>query len=227
MRVVYDTVARRARLQLPMMANGLVMRASTNGAPPSAQSPVLRDGALLHPTHLTRLQAFWGTSPVREERRVDVVRHGAVGARVHSIPTVDARYPGTGAYSLTDGLRGSTEHGDGLWQGWWTAGVTLDMTLPQPIEGATLDAQFLQNVRSWILFPGEVAVSWSADSTVWTPPTVLTHDVPTTREGALTRSFTAQSPRGMRARYVPRCGAWWHAAGRASWRWWSVVDLYR
>jgi hexosaminidase len=202
MRIVSDSISGRARLQLPVMADGLVMRASTNGAPPSAQSPMVRNGALLRPMGLTRLQAFWRTSPVREERRVEGVQHRAVGASVRSAPAADARYPGTGSRSLTDGLIGSIDHADGIWQGWQTPEVSWELALPQPVRGATLDARFLQNVRSWILLPREVTVSWSADGSTWSPPIVLTHQVPLTREGAFTRSFTAQAPSDLDARYL-------------------------
>ena len=76
------------------------------------------------------------------------------------------------------------------------------MTLAQPVRAATLDARFLQNVRSWILLPREVTVSWSADGSTWSPPIVITHQVPLTREGAFTRSFTAQAPIELAARYL-------------------------
>ena len=202
MRITYDTVSGRAQLRLPLLADGLVMRASTNGSPPSARSPVVRDGALLRPTGLTRLQAFLGSSPVREERRVQGVQHRAVGATVRSVPAADARYPGTGGRSLTDGLLGSTEHADGLWQGWEKPEVSFEVALPKPVRGATLDARFLQNVPSWILLPREVTVSWSADGSTWSEPVVLTHQVPVTREGAFTRAFAARAPSGMEARHL-------------------------
>ena len=202
MRLEYDTLSGRGQLRLPVMADGLVMRASTNGAPPSALSPVMRDGAMLRPTGITRLQAFWGTSPVREERRVEGVRHGAVGASVRSVPSADARYPGTGSRSLTDGLLGSIDHADGVWQGWSTPEVSFEVALPQPVRGATLDARFLQNVRSWILLPREVTVSWSADGSTWSPPIVIPHAVPPTREGAFVQSFATRAPIDLDARFL-------------------------
>lgn len=60
----------------------------------------------------------------------------------------------------------------------------------------------LQNVRTRILLPREVTVSWSADGSTWSTSMVLTHQVPSTREGAFTRSFTAQAPVDLDARYL-------------------------
>jgi hexosaminidase len=130
------------------------------------------------------------------------VRHLAVGASVRSVPMADARYPGTGSRSLTDGLLGSSDHADGIWQGWSTAEVAFDVALTQPVRDGTLDVRFLQNVRSWILLPRELLVSWSADGRTWSAPTVLTHRTPVTREGAFEQSFIARAPTGLDARHL-------------------------
>lgn len=202
MSIGFDTVAQRARLRLPFVAPGLVIRASTDGTKPTGASAVARDGALLSASQTTRLQAFWGAQAVREERRVDVLRHAGVGARVTAAPVVDARYPGTGAFGLADGLRGSSDHGDGLWQGWWVPEVTLSSALPRGTPGARVEVRFLQNVRSWILLPRTVDISFSADSVTWSSPVSLTNDVPLTREGAIIHAYSARAPSAMAVRYV-------------------------
>ncbi len=202
MSIGFDTATQRARLGLPYAAPGLVIRASTNGAKPTGASAVVRDGALLSAAQTTRLQAFFGAQPVREERRVNVVRHAGVGARVSTVPTVDARYPGTGAYSLADGLRGSSDHGDGLWQGWWVPEVAMSLALPRATTGAGVLVRFLQNVRSWILLPRTVEISFSADSVTWSSPVSLTQDVPLTQEGAIVHAYSANAPPAMAVRFV-------------------------
>jgi hexosaminidase len=202
MSIGFDTVTQRARLKLPFVAPGLVIRASTNGAQPTGASAVVRDGALLSESQTTRLQAFWGAQAVREERRVDVVRHVGVGARVTTDPVVDARYPGTGAFSLADGLRGSSDHGDGLWQGWWVPEVALSLALPRGTTGTRVEVRFLQNVRSWILLPRTVDISFSADSVTWSSPVSHRTDVPLTREGAIIHAYSTRAPSGMEARFV-------------------------
>ncbi len=199
--VAYDTASRRARLRVPVLASGIAVRGTTNGARPLASSPVFNDGAVIT-AGTTRLQAFIGAQPVREERRVTLQRHAAVGATVRTMPTRDDRYPGTGAYSLVDGLLGSSDHGDGLWQGWWVPDVEILLELPMGGPVDRVDVNFLQNVRSWIVLPRTVEFSFLNAAKEWSTPVVASHAVPTTREGAIIQSFGVPIPAGSRPRVV-------------------------
>jgi hexosaminidase len=200
----YDSVTRHAVLQLPSLADGIAVRGTTDGTRPTVSSKRYDDGTTLSAptTTVVRLQAFWHDSRVGEERRVALTRHAALGARVHTEPAVDQRYPGTGAWSLVDGMLGSSDHGDGLWQGWWVPEVTITLELPVLTNVAELRVNFLQNVRSWIVLPGGVQFSWSVDGQTWSAPMTTTHDVPTSREGAITQAFAVSTPAGTRARFV-------------------------
>lgn len=199
--VAYDSASRRARLRVPALAPGIAVRGTTNGARPLASSPVFADGAVIG-AGTTRLQAFFGTQAVREERRVTLQRHAAVGATVRTMPNRDDRYPGTGAYTLVDGLLGSTDHGDGLWQGWWVPEVEILLELPAGAPVGRVDVNFLQNVRSWIVLPRTVEFSFLNAAKEWSTPVVATHAVPATREGAVIQSFGVSIPAGPRPRLV-------------------------
>ena len=213
MMVRYDSVARTPVLRVPSIAEGLVVRGTSDGTKPTAASRRFSDGmALAVPPSVApvvRLQAFLGKRAVREERRVAMVRHAGIGARVRTEPEADRRYPGTGAWSLADGLMGSDDHGDGLWQGWWVPEVAITLELPAPANVTRLRVNFLQNVRSWIVLPARVEFSWSADGVSWSPPATVTHEVPVTREGAMAYTFGIDTPDapGMRfVRVVARSG---------------------
>ena len=202
MSVRYDSVAKRPMLRVSSLAPGVVVRATTDGRRPTPASPMVRDGAILRADSVVRVQTFWGTSPVLEPRRVTMTRHDAIGARVRTEPAVDARYPGTGPFNLVDGMTGSGEHGDGLWQGWWVPEVAITVELAAPMDVARVDVRFLQNLRSWMLLPGTVSFSWSADGSAWSVPVRTTHQVSATREGAIVQPFGVALPRGSRARFV-------------------------
>jgi len=195
--VEYDSTTKQARLRMSAPVPGIVVRGTTNGTRPRASSPRFADGTALG-NGTTRLQAFFGTRPVREERTIVLRRHAAVGARVVTMPYRDDRYPGTGPHSLTDGLLGSTDHGDGLWQGWWMPEVEILLELPPGGPIARVDVNFLQNVRSWIVLPKTVEFSFMNEAKVWSPPIIATHSVPVSREGAIIQSFGAAVPRGAR-----------------------------
>lgn len=195
--VEYDSTSKQARLRVTAPAPGIVVRGTTDGTRPRASSARFADGTTLQ-GGTTRLQAFFGTQAVREERAIVLRRHAAVGARAVTMPYRDDRYPGTGPHSLTDGLLGSTDHGDGLWQGWWMPDVEMLLDLPPGGPIARIDVNFLQNVRSWIVLPKTVEFSFMNEAKVWSPPIIATHTVPASREGAIIQSFGAVVPRGAR-----------------------------
>ena len=200
--VAYDTTARAARLRITSGVPGLTVRMTRDGSLPSATSPVVADSQPIEGDGIRRWQAFLGADPVLEERRLVIERHRAVGARVTTMPAPADQYRGTGHANLTDGLRGSLLHGDGLWQGWWgpDVEVTVDLDSVQTIASVRID--FLQNIRSWMLLPREVAFSWSVDGRTWSRETTRTHAVPVDRDGAIQQGFTVAAPEGTRARYV-------------------------
>lgn len=189
--VNYDSIARVPKLRVTSLADGVVLRATADGSRPTAKAPIVRDGAILRAPRLSRMQAFWKAEPVLEERRVTHEAHAGVGARVTTVPAVDARYPGTGALNLADGLIGSSNHADGLWQGWWVPEVVITAQLPGATRVGRVEVNFLQNVRSWIVLPGTVSFEWSADGRAWSAPVVVRHSIPTAREGAIVQSFAA------------------------------------
>jgi hexosaminidase len=189
--VRYDSATQRPVLRARTFSDGLVVRATFDGTPPRATSPIVADGAVLSASNVIRLQPFWGADRVLEERRATMRRHDAIGARVRTEPEVDARYPGTGPFGLVDGLSGSDLHGDGLWQGWWKPKVTITVELPHAMSVSRVRVNFLQNVRSWIVLPRTVAMSFSTDGATWTVPITSTHAIPVSREGAIRQPFSA------------------------------------
>lgn len=197
-----DSATKRPVVRLPQLAEGVVVRATTDGRAPTADSPILASGAVLDAPHTMRVQPFWGRSPILEERSIAFARHAAVGAAITVSPAPDRRYPGTGAGTLTDGLLGSGEHGDGLWQGWWGGDVTLQADLGAAIRADSVGIRFLQNVRSWIVLPSRVDFEYSTDGAAWTPIGSARHDVPVSREGAIVHTFSIAVPRGVSPRFV-------------------------
>lgn len=200
--VSYDKQALSARIRLTPGVPGVTVRMSRDGKAPTAASPLLADSALLDGDGVRRLQPFYGDSPILGEKRVMIERHLALGATVRTSPAPSASYPGTGAGSLTDGLIGSSDHGDGLWQGWWGPDVVFVMSLESVPNAKNVRIDFLQNIRSWIAFPRAVEFQFSDDGVTWSDAVVRTHDVPVMRDGALVRPFAVELPTGPRARWL-------------------------
>jgi hexosaminidase len=200
--VRFDSTSHRPVVRIRNLAEGVVIRASRDGRAPTSSSPVMHDGDALEAPSVIRLQPFFGNEPILEERRVNFARHAGVGARVLTSPQPDARYPGTGAFSLADGLLGSTDHGDGLWQGWWGGDIQITFDLGAARGVGSVGVRFLQNVRSWIVLPARVEFAVSEDGAAWRNAGVATYQVPVMREGAIITPFVVALPSGARVRFV-------------------------
>jgi hexosaminidase len=219
----FDSARSAARVSVHASLPGIVFRTTVDGKTPTAGSPVIRDSALLTKPGTHRIQAFFGSDRILEERVLQIAVNSAAGKSVAVVPPPSQQYPGTGARSLTDGILGGTDHSDGLWQGWIGTDfeATVDLGAVQPMD--TVRVRFLQNVRSWILFPAGVEFSVSDDSLTWRPVGSFTNGIPPEREGVIAQQFEALTG-GTAARYVRmrainggRLPAWHPGAGRPSW----------
>ncbi len=152
-----------------------------------------------------------------------VADHLARNKPVTFVTPTDSRDPGTGAYTLTDGARGTT-FADGLWNGW--QGPDLDATIDLGTSRALHDVSIslLEEVRSWILYPASVTVRVSDDGRSWREGGTVALNVPTTSDGRSRRLVTITLPAGSSGRWVRVVAtnpgplpAWHPGAGSPSW----------
>jgi hexosaminidase len=135
----------------------------------------------------------------------------------------DPHYPGTGAFTLTDGARG-TVFADGLWNGWQGPDLDATIDLGNSMSLHEVSISLLEEVRSWILYPSSVRVQLSDDRGQWRDGGTVALNVPTTSDGRSRRLVTIALPAGSAARWVRvvatnpgRLPAWHPGAGSPSW----------
>lgn len=73
------------------------------------------------------------------------------------------QYAASGKDALVDGLIGSYDFRDGLWQGFQGRDLNLTLEFPVIRTVRSVDIRFLQDQRSWILMPTEVEFLISED----------------------------------------------------------------
>jgi hexosaminidase len=164
-----------------------------------------------------------GSARIGEPRAITVLDHVARGKPVRLVTPSDARYPGTGALTLVDGVRGTTFN-DGFWNGWWGPDLdaTIDLDAEQPITAVTLS--LLEQVNSWILYPESVELHVSSDGTTWQQVARRTLDPVVRPDAASLQSVVLSAPGGANARWVRvvarggrRLPAWHAGAGQPAW----------
>lgn len=75
----------------------------------------------------------------------------------------NAQYTGGGDYALIDGIRGKKDFKTGAWQGWWGNNMEIIIDLGKEKRINSIRAGFLQDVKSWIWLPKEMAIYVSED----------------------------------------------------------------
>ena len=105
---------------------------------------------------------------VREPGRVrsqgqSRVKHLAVGKDVKLKNPFSPKYPGNGAKTLIDGIRGSMDYNDGNWLGFEGDDLEATINLGQLQSIKKIKCGFLQNQVSWIFLPTFIEMSVSTD----------------------------------------------------------------
>ena len=127
--------------------------------------------------------------------------HKAMGRPVKLALPYKERYKGGGEIGLTDGLRGTTSHTDGRWQGFEGDDLVAEIDLGGPQAISRITAGFLQNIDSWIFFPVSVDFAVSDDGRDYRTVATIANDVSLQTAGAILKEFVANAPR-VNARYV-------------------------
>lgn len=91
--------------------------------------------------------------------------HLATGKTPEYANRFSDRYNAGGRYGLVDGIRGSRNYTDGLWQGFLANDMvaTIDLGENPPVNSVTIGC--LQDTRSWIFMPASVSIYGSKDGT--------------------------------------------------------------
>jgi hexosaminidase len=219
-----DPSGARAGVRVAGAVEGLSVRFTTDGTRPTLTSPMLTADTRFSDTGVVQIQPFIDGRPTLDRRTLTIERHAAVGSTVKPVPAPSPAYSGTGPVTLTDGIRGSLDFHDGLWQGWQGTDVEVTIDLGESRAVKAIEVGALQVMRSWILLPRAVSCTLSADGTTWDTLGEVTHDVPLQREGPEVHAFRCASLAEKQARYLrvhaKNAGplpAWHTGAGGASW----------
>jgi hypothetical protein len=111
------------------------------------------------------------------------------------------QYTAGGDGGLIDGVRGSTNFGDGAWQGYQSQDLVAVVDLGTTQKVSKLGAGFLQDVGSWIWMPRQVDFELSTDGVNFVHALSLTNDVSDKDYSAIVKDLAGTiSPQA--ARYV-------------------------
>jgi len=186
-------------------------------------------GVFTDSLHLRRagrlsLRPTWNGQDLQDERAYRIESHLGLGATQTLSRPPDPKYGLDPEHGLSDGLLGTDDFHDGLWQGWQGQDLTITLDLGHPVEIQDLSSRCLQGVTYWILLPLTVEFQSSDDAEYWRTIAVVAHEVPIAPGAHLVHDFTAKLLEPIRTRYVRavlvnqgRMPAWHLGAGGESW----------
>ncbi len=153
-----------------------------------------------------------------------MIFHLAIGKPVKYLTNYSDRYPGAGNLALNDGLRGSINHRDGLWQGFLGNDIDLIIDLGREMPINSVQANFLQNQRSWIFLPVMVEYSLSSDGKKYHSFNEVLNSISPKEEQSFIQPFNFQFMADSKARYIRvkaknlgKCPSWHEGAGEPCW----------
>jgi len=221
---VFDPATSNVSVRTEHHVEPLVFRYTTDGTNPTGRSPLYDDARTFGTSGTVKVRPFLGGAAMLQSATLTVDRHLAVGKAVAFTVANSPQYPGTGAFTLTDSLRGTADFHDGTWQGWEGEDLEAVVDLGAVAAVREVEVGALQAMRSWILLPKRVVLWLSDDATSWREVAGLAHDIAPQREDAFVRRFRQTLPAGTRARYVKvraeNAGplpAWHPGAGAKAW----------
>ena len=151
------------------------------------------------------------------------VSHDGAGLPVTLAVPYASQYDGGGENALTDDRWGSTDPGDGRWQGFEGEDLDAVIDLGNAMEITSIRAGFLEANGSWIFLPSEVTFSIAGEDRVFETVAAITLPVPEEQQPAATRSVSTEVS-GKTARYVRVVAknigtlpAWHSGAGGQAW----------
>lgn len=220
----YEREFNRVQVVLSSEQPGIPIRYTTNGNDPTSNSPLYQEPVAISGNAYIKAGLFKDGKLLGKPAEMPIIFHHAIGKPVTYLAPCSDRYPASGIGSLTDGIRGTTNHRDGRWQGFLgtDAEVTIDLGKEIPVK--SVSATFLHHHRSWIFAPVIVEFSLSSDGKKWHSVYEKLNPLPEKEPGALIQPFSNAYPEGSKARYVKvkavargNCPAWHEGKGEKCW----------
>jgi hexosaminidase len=187
-------------------------------------SGVFTDSLRTFRTGRLSLAPKWRDGQLMDERTFVIESHLGHGAHQTLSHPPDPKYGLDPAMGMCDGLFGTADFRDGLWQGWWGKDPVITLDLGDAEEIDELSLRCVQALSSWILLPRFVEFQYSDDGQHWRSIRGGEHHVPFETGGEFVHDFNVKLPRPLHARYVRailvnagKLPAWHLGAGGDTW----------
>jgi hexosaminidase len=156
----------RWRVRAARGFDDIALHYTVDGSEPTAQSPAFGDVLDRYTPATLKITPFRHGVPYLPSKVFQSVDNKALGKPVTYLTAPDPGYTGT-ATQLVDGVIGSDDYHDGLWEGWRGSDLTATIDLQKATPVHAIQMRFLQQSGSWALLPRQVTYAVSDDGKTW------------------------------------------------------------
>ncbi len=180
---------------------GLILRVTTDGTPPTLNSPRYDSPLTILNTCRVLARAFKGDRPYGDLVAQPFALHQALGKPVRRFTVYNPRRAAGGDMALTDGIRGNALLDEATWQGYLGQDVDLivDMGEIKPI--GMIAVGFLQDSSHDVFMPSVVDFAVSDDGTNFRPAGRAVNTVAKDNPDLMIKDFSAR-PMAVQGRFV-------------------------
>jgi hexosaminidase len=210
----------------------MVIHYTLNGNDPTPKSSIYSKPVELKGNSYIKAGIFADGKVKEKFSERSVLFHKATGKKVNYYQPYSYRYTAGGDGALTDGLRGTTNHRDGCWQGFLGHDMDVIIDLGKIDSIMSVSVAFLQNPVNWIFMPDTVIISLSRDGKRFHSINELWNDVPKKTDRPIIKQFSQGFPM-TKARYIKVraknpgvCPPWHEGAGEPCWLFTDEIVVY-
>ncbi|WP_460622032.1 glycoside hydrolase family 20 protein [Hymenobacter tenuis] len=156
-----DPARRTTTVTLHMDAAGPKIVYTLDGSAPTASSPVYTQPFTVATSALIKAASFEAGQRIGKVTTRELLRHQAFANPVTLASEPHQSYRGAGPLTLVDGQRGSVNHADGQWLGYYGTDLVATLDLRQATDIRTVKTTFLRAVGSGIQLPARVEIAVS------------------------------------------------------------------
>ncbi len=219
----YDNNKNEFTVTLNSIQKKAQIRYTTDGSEPSPGSLLYQAPIIIAKPLSLKVASFYDNHMTGSYNNLSFVFHKAINSKITITGLYADRYSGGGMQALTDGIRGTTNFHDGLWQGYEGIDFEGVIDLDTEKEINRVSTTFLSDVESWIFLPEYVEISISLDNISYGNIVTINNSVPLTERTVFIKEYAA-SFSGGKARYIKvkavsikKCPSWHTGAGKDAW----------
>jgi hexosaminidase len=193
-KVDIKSVAENGRISISMETENDkgVIHYTTDGTNPTVGSPIFdkpfeANRSMTIKAALALNNQIMTTKPAEQSFTFNKV----TGKSVQYVAPFHKNYPANGANSLTDGCRGTKEHGK-QWHGFSSQDMVATIDMGTAITASSITIGCLQNYGSWIFFPQSVKFEVSEDGQNFTAIKTVQNTIPAVPNPAQLQDFNVQ-----------------------------------